>query len=134
MNTTQMSQDPQVTDFFDDYARALSTVDLDALAECYVYPSLAVARAGTQAITDADMTRAFFEQNAKRYASAGISSVRIRNLRPAYFEDGIWFGLADLENFDDGGQQVGTELNAYQLVLRDGRWAIAVTSPLDAPA
>lgn len=133
MNDEEKTQPPSVAEFFDGYARALSAVDLDALAASYTYPSLAVSRAGTQAIADPGVTRAFFAENAKRYTSAGIASVRIRNLRPAYAQDGLWVGLADLENLDDSGQHVGTELNAYQLVVVDGRWTIAVTSPLDAP-
>lgn len=123
-----------VPDFFGRYAAALSDVDLEQLAGCYAYPSLAVSRAGTLAITEPDMTRAFFRENAERYTSAGIAAVRIRDLRAAYDQDGLWVGLADLENLDANGAHVGTELNAYELVLRDGRWAIAVTSPLDAPA
>ena len=134
MNDDTDTDDETVAGFFDRYATALSAVDLDALAECYAYPSLAVSRAGTLAISEPDQTRAFFGENAERYTTAGITGVRIRNLRPAYDHDGLWVGLADLENLDSDGQHVGTELNAYQLVLRDGRWAIAVTTPLDAPA
>ena len=134
MNDDAHTRDETVADFFERYATALSAVDLDGLAECYAYPSLAVSRAGTLAITEPDATRAFFHENAKRYASAGITGVRIRHLRPAYDHEGLWVGLADLENLDSDRQHVGTELNAYELTFRDGRWAIAVTSPLDAPA
>ena len=120
-----------VDEFFARYAGALSAVDLDELSRCYLYPSLAVSRSGTLAITDPGMTRTFFQQNAARYQDAGIDAVRIRNLRASYDEDGVWIGLADLENLDAHGDHVGSELNAYQLVAGDGRWAIAVTSPLD---
>ena len=73
MNDDKTNQDQSVSDFFDGYARALSEVDLDALADAYAYPSLAVSRAGTQAITGPAMTRAFFDENAKRYTATSIT-------------------------------------------------------------
>ena len=132
MNENDEMPQESAAEFFERYAQALSTVDLDGLSRCYVYPSLAVSRLGTQAITDAKMTREFFEENAVRYQDAGIAAVRIRNLRPCFDDDAVWIGLADLENLDAQGSHVGTELNAYQLIVDNGRWAIVVTSPLDA--
>lgn len=128
-----MSAGEPVAAFFDRYATALSASDLDVLAECYHYPSLAVSRNGCLAITDPAQTRAFFAQNGAAYRARGIEAVRIVNPRASYDEDGLWVGLADLENLDAGGAHVSTEHNAYQLVQDgSGRWEIAVTTPLDA--
>jgi hypothetical protein len=124
-------------EFFDRYAVALSAVDLDALAGCYHYPSLAVSRFGCLAITDPEQTRQFFAQNSAGYRRRGIAAVRIGNLSPSHDHDGLWVGLAELENRDADGSPVDgpdrLEHNAYQLVRgSDGRWRIAVTTPLDA--
>jgi ketosteroid isomerase-like protein len=131
-----MSQTTRTTEtvgaFLDRYARALSEIDLDALADCYHYPALAVTRLGCQAITDPAQTREFFAANGAAYKARGIESVRITRPRASYDEDGLWVGLADLENLDGEGRHVGTEHNAYQLLRGgDGRWRIAVTTPLD---
>lgn len=108
-----------VTEFLDRYAAALSAVDLDTLATCYHYPSLAVTRRGCLAIIDPEQTRAFFAQNSTTYLSQGIVAVRITNARASYDEDGLWVGPADLENLDAEGAHVSTEHNAYQLVRDD---------------
>lgn len=118
--------------FFDTYARALSDLDLERIADCYHYPSLAVSRLGCLAIEKPAQTRDFFAANGTQYKERGIDSVRIVNLRPSYDADGLWVGLADLENLDAEGTVVGTEHNAYQLVAGDDGWSIAVTTPLDA--
>lgn len=121
-----------VAAFLDRYARALSEIDLDALADCYHYPALAVTRRGCQAVSDPAQTREFFAANGAAYKARGIDAVRITNPRPAYDEDGLWVGLADLENLDADGRHVGTKHNAYQLLRgADGRWRIVVTTPLD---
>lgn len=123
-----------VSSFFDRYATALMEVDLDTLAECYNYPSLAVSPMGCLAIPNAEMTREFFHGNAEQYRELGVMGVRIANLRPSHADDGVWIGLADLENLDADGNVVGVELNAYQLVHRgDAGWAIAVSTPLTLP-
>jgi hypothetical protein len=127
MDTTQTD----VTAFFEAYAQALTEIDLDALADCYHYPSLAVTRLGCQAIDSPDTTRDFFAQNGRAYHERGIQSVRIVRVRASYDQQGLWVGFADLENLDNAGGLVGVEHNAYQLVLVDG-WRIAVTTPLDA--
>ncbi|HLV04537.1 hypothetical protein [uncultured Georgenia sp.] len=131
--SAQTTQSSAVAAFFDRYATALSRIDLDTLAACYHYPALAVTRLGCQVITDPEATRQFFAANGRRYHDRGIMAVRIVNLRPSYAEDGLWVGLADLENLAADGTVVGVEHNAYQLVHsdRDG-WRIAVTTPLDA--
>jgi len=121
-----------IDEFFDHYAAALSAIDLDALARCYHYPSLAVSRSGSLAITDPGMTRDFFAANGPRYHERGIRSVSISGLEPAYDEDGLWVGLAVLHNRDAEGREVGVEHNAYQLVRTADGWRIAVTTPLDA--
>jgi hypothetical protein len=121
-----------VTTFFDRYARALSAIDLDRLADCYHYPSLAVSRLGCLAITDPEQTRQFFAANGPRYHQRGIRSVRIVPRPASYHKDGLWVGLADLENIDADGNLVDVEHNAYQLVRDDTSWRIAVTTPLDA--
>lgn len=120
-----------VTALFDTYARALSAIDLDVLADCYSYPALALTRHGRQAVISADQTRAFFAVNGPAYHARGILAVRITNLRPAYDVDGLWVGLADLENLDADGTVVEVETNAYQLVGDDQGWTIAVTTPLE---
>ena len=128
MDTTKTN----VTAFFEAYARALSENDLDALADCYHYPSLAVTRLGCQAIDSPDTTRDFFAQNARAYHERDIHAVRIARVRATYDQDGLWVGFADLENVSDAAGLVGVEHNAYQLVLVDEHWRIAVTTPLDA--
>lgn len=132
MNRDTLHRGEAVATLFTRHATALSSVDLDEIANCYAYPSLAVTRMGTQAITDPEMTRRFFADNCNHYCEAGLKAVRIRNLRPSYDRDGLRVGLADRENLDAGGVHVGTELNAYHLIRRSDRWMIAVTSPLDA--
>ena len=119
-------------DFFDRYGRALSTIDLDGLADCYHYPSLAVSRSGCLAVTDPQQTRQFFAANGARYHDRGIRAVRIGDLQPAYASEDLWVGLAVLHNLDADGQEVGVEHNAYQLVRTPAGWRIAVTTPLDA--
>lgn len=118
--------------FFDRYARALSEIDLDALAELYDYPALAVTRQASLAVVDPDQTRRFFAANGRRYKDQGVDAVRIVDPRPGYDERGLWVGLAVLENLDAAGAVVGVEHNAYVLVDRGAGWRIAVTSPLDA--
>lgn len=120
-----------VTALFDSYAQALSVIDLDALADCYSYPALALTRQGRQAVTSADQTRACFAANGPAYHAREILAVRITNLRPAYDSDGLWVCLADLENLDAAGAVVDIETNAYQLVGDDQGWTIAVTTPLE---
>lgn len=122
----------EIQTFFDTYARALSDIDLDTLAELYDYPSLAVTRQASLAIVDAGQTREFFAVNGRRYKDQGIEAVRIVDPQPSYHERGLWVGLAVLENLDASGTVVGVEHNAYVLVDRGPGWRIAVTSPLDA--
>lgn len=122
-----------VSTFFDRYARALSTIDVEAIAECYSYPALAVSRLGCRAIAEPEVVKEFFAANAPRYHEAGIISLRIGGLRPGYHNDGLWIGTAELSNLDADGNVVNVEHNAYQLIERDPTgWAIAVTTPLDA--
>lgn len=127
-----METQGDVQEFFDHYANALSSIDLDALADCYHYPSLAVTRMGCQAITDPEQTRQFFQANGQQYYDQGIVAVQIVGLQPGYDERGLWIGQAELQNLDDSGRQVGVEHNAYQLVKTVQGWRIAVTTPLDA--
>ncbi|MBP8921006.1 MAG: hypothetical protein KBG85_14965 [Micropruina sp.] len=128
MTTTDRSTVPAL---FDTYAQALSAIDLDTLADCYSYPALALTRQGRQAVTAPDQTRAFFAANGPRYLARGIVGVRIANLRAAYDSDGLWIGLADLQNLDADGAVVDVELNAYQLIRDQQGWTIAVTTPLE---
>lgn len=124
--------DPDVDRFFVRYAQALTEIDLDTLAGCYHYPSLAVTRLGCQEILDPQATKAFFAANGQRYRGLGITAVQITNVRTVYDEDGLWIGFADLHNHAADGSPVGAEHNAYQLVGSDQGWRIAVTTPLDA--
>ena len=121
-----------VADFFARYGHALSTIDLDTIADCYAYPSLAVTRLGRMAIAGPEQTKAFFAENSRRYHEQGIPTLHITNVRAGYDEDGLWVGFADLENLDADDRVVGIEHNAYQLVAEGGAWRIAVTTPLDA--
>ena len=124
-------RDNGVRPFFERYAAAISSSDLDAIADCYAYPSLAVSRLGRVAIAEPDQVRAFFGENGQRYRDRGITSVQITNIHAAFDEDGLWLGSAHLENFDDDGEIVDVERNAYELIHEDGAWKIAVTTPLD---
>ncbi len=127
-----MSTRTDVDSLLSTYAAALSAIDVDTLADCYHYPSLAVTRLGCQAILEPQQTRDFFAANGRRYHDQGIVAVRITNLRPSYHADGLWVGLADLQNLDAAGNPVSVEHNAYQLVRTADGWKIAVTTPLDA--
>lgn len=127
-----MATDDDVQPFFDRYAAALAAIDLEAIADCYAYPSLAVSRLGRVAIGDQQQVRDFFGPNGQRYRDRGIVRLQIADLRAEYDDDGLWVGTAQLQNLDEQGEIVDVERNAYQLVREDGDWKIAVTTPLDA--
>src|SRR5690606_23828598 len=77
--------------FFDRYARALSEIDHDALAELYDYPALAGTRQAGLAVVDPAQTRRFFAANGRRYKDQGVDAVRIVDPRPGYDERGLWW-------------------------------------------
>ncbi|WP_072805613.1 hypothetical protein [Rhodococcoides yunnanense] len=118
--------------FFARYTGYLSDGDIDGLAEIYNYPALAVSPRGCMAVTDPHQTRDFFTQGQDFYRSRGIESVRAKDIVTEIEVGGIWVGHLVLENLDDAGEPVGTERNAYQVVVdMEGRRRIAVTTPLD---
>lgn len=53
-----------ITDFFTRYTSYLSSGEIDALANIYNYPALAVTALGCQVITDPPQTREFFKQRS----------------------------------------------------------------------
>jgi len=121
-----------IEDFFDRYTGYLSSGDIDALADIYHYPALAVSPRGCLAVTDPQQTRDFFSQGQQFYRSRGIQGVRAKDIVTDIEGNGIWVGHLLLENLDSGGNSVGVERNAYQIVLdADGARRIAVTTPLD---
>lgn len=118
--------------FFARYTGYLSDSDLGGLAEIYNYPALAVSPRGCMAVSDPEQTRDFFTQGQQFYRSRGIQSVRAKDIVTEIEANGIWVGHLLLENFDDDGNSVGVERNAYQIVVDgDGKRRIAVTTPLD---
>lgn len=121
-----------IEDFFDRYTGYLSSGDIDALADIYHYPSLAVSPRGCLAVTDPQQTRDFFSQGQQFYRAHGIQGVRAKDIVTDIEGNGIWVGHLLLENLDSDGNSVGVERNAYQIVLdADGARRIAVTTPLD---
>ncbi|OZF50056.1 hypothetical protein CH293_16495 [Rhodococcus sp. 14-2470-1b] len=121
-----------IEDFFDRYTGYLSSGDIDALADIYHYPALAVSPRGCLAVTDPQQTRGFFSQGQQFYRSRGIQGVRAKDIVTDIEGNGIWVGHLLLENLDADGRPVGVERNAYQIVLdADGARRIAVTTPLD---
>ncbi|MFC8180794.1 hypothetical protein ACFULT_18135 [Rhodococcus sp. NPDC057297] len=121
-----------IEDFFDRYTGYLSSGDIDALADIYHYPALAVSPRGCLAVTDPQQTRDFFSQGQQFYRSRGIQGVRAKDIVTDIEGNGIWVGHLLLENLDADGRPVGVERNAYQIVLdADGARRIAVTTPLD---
>ena len=121
-----------IEDFFDRYTGYLSSGDIDALADIYHYPALAVSPRGCLAVTDPQQTRDFFGQGQQFYRSRGIQGVRATDIVTDIEGNGIWVGHLLLENLDADGRPVGVERNAYQIVLdADGARRIAVTTPLD---
>ncbi|OZC51657.1 hypothetical protein CH289_13510 [Rhodococcus sp. RS1C4] len=121
-----------IEDFFDRYTGYLSSGDIDALADIYHYPALAVSPRGCLAVTDPQQTRDFFSQGQQFYRSRGIQGVRAKDIVTDIEGNGIWVGHLLLENLDSGGNSVGVERNAYQIVLdADGARRIAVITPLD---
>ncbi|OZE80713.1 hypothetical protein CH304_15860 [Rhodococcus sp. 15-649-1-2] len=121
-----------IEDFFDRYTGYLSSGDIDALADIYHYPALAVSPRGCLAVTDPQQTRDFFSQGQQFYRSRGIQGVRAKDIVTDIEGNGIWVGHLLLENLDSDGNSVGVERNAYQIVLdADGARRIAVTTPLD---
>jgi ketosteroid isomerase-like protein len=121
-----------IEDFFDRYTGYLSSGDIDALADIYHYPALAVSPRGCLAVTDPQQTRDFFSQGRQFYRSRGIQGVRAKDIVTDIEGNGIWVGHLLLENLDADGRPVGVERNAYQIVLdADGASRIAVTTPLD---
>lgn len=120
--------------FLDRYAAAISADDLDAIAECYAYPALAVSPLGRLVIAEPQQTRDFFAQNGERYRAQGIQSVTVRDVETDAAAPSVWVGRAVLVHHDGSGAEVGTERQAYQLVAVDGALRIAVTTPLDAPS
>ncbi|OZC89004.1 hypothetical protein [Rhodococcoides fascians] len=121
-----------IEDFFDRYTGYLSSGDIDALADIYHYPALAVSPRGCLAVTDPQQTRDFFSQGQQFYRSRGIQGVRAKDIVTDIEGNGIWVGHLLLENLDADGNSVGVERNAYQIVLdADGARRIAVTTPLD---
>ncbi|OZD10916.1 hypothetical protein CH253_23525 [Rhodococcus sp. 06-156-3C] len=121
-----------IEDFFDRYTGCLSSGDIDALADIYHYPALAVSPRGCLAVTDPQQTRDFFSQGQQFYRSRGIQGVRAKDIVTDIEGNGIWVGHLLLENLDSDGNSVGVERNAYQIVLdADGARRIAVTTPLD---
>jgi hypothetical protein len=122
-----------IEDFFAHYTLYLSDGNIDALADIYNYPALAVTAAGCLAINDPQQTRDFFSQGQTFYRSRQIHGVRARDIVTEIEVPGIWVGHLVLENLDASGSPVGQERNAYQVVtLGDGTRRIAVSTPLDA--
>lgn len=122
-----------IDEFFARYTGYLTSGDLHGLAAIYNYPALAVTAQGCLAITDPQQTHDFFAQGQQYYRSRGIQGVRVHDIVTDVEVPGIWVGRLVLENLDEAGNPVGTERNAYQVVLGPGGVRrIAVSTPLDA--
>ena len=93
-----------IEDFFDRYTGYLSSGDIDALADIYHYPALAVSPRGCLAVTDPQQTRDFFSQGQQFYRSRGIQGVRAKDIVTDIEGNGIWVGHLLLENLDADGR------------------------------
>lgn len=111
------------TEFFDSYTRALLDRDAVAIADLYAVPAQIEFPGQRIAVTDASQTKDFFAAAFAQYEEVKDADAAVEVV--ASTGHSIW---ADVTWRYRGGAP--DERNMYQLVRIDGRWKIAVLTPL----
>lgn len=112
-------------EFLERYARALLDRDGEAIADFSAIPSLIEFSDASIPVADREQTASFFAGAFGQYEGVTSAEPSIDVL--ASGPHAIW---ADVSWRYDGA--ASGERNMYQLARRDGRWAMAVLTPLEA--
>ncbi|ACQ82382.1 hypothetical protein Bcav_4142 [Beutenbergia cavernae DSM 12333] len=118
-----MTETTTARDFFDTYTRALLDRDATAIADLYAVPALIEFPGQAVAVSDRAQTEAFFAAAVGQYA--GVNEARAEIDVIAETGHSRW---VDVRWLHDGEP---AERFVYQLVLTEGRWEIAVLTPMD---
>jgi hypothetical protein len=118
-----MTDTKEKTDeFFEQYGSALLARDEKAIAQMYAVPSLILFPGNLIVVDDAKQTEEFFATSWGQYE--GVSEVQKQVVIMGEAPHSVW---ADV-TWSYGGEP--QERFCYQLIEKDGRFQIAVLTPL----
>lgn len=87
--------------FFDAYANALSTADIDGIADAYAGQFMAAGPSFQMPLTNDAQFRRGLEQAAKVYRQIGVDVVEVKNYLEAELGTGYWLTKVEWELLDE---------------------------------
>lgn len=107
--------EPEVRDFLDGYARALTAGDGAATAAQWEAPALVVGDEGVMAVTAVDEVAAFFSTAKDQYVARGITDTRPEIVQLRWLTSRIAMVEVRWPYLDDRGKEMGEESSTYTL-------------------
>lgn len=112
----------KVDEFFDRYASALLARDEKTIAQMYAGPSLILFPDNSIVVNDAKQTEEFFASSWGQYE--GVNEVQKQIVMMGEAPGSVWVDVT----WSYGGEP--RERFCYQLIEKDGRYQIAVLTPM----
>ena len=101
--------------FIENYGGALSSGDLNNIAECWEIPSLVMSEQGAVSIATKEDLKAFFEQAGASYREQGHASTVGEIISKEYLTKYIVAVDVRWPSFDDRGETRAVEMSHYLL-------------------
>ncbi len=114
---------------FTAYARAFDAVDAESIADAYHVPCLTLRADGSiHALTDRGAVERFFRDVAAGYRDEGNRRCAWSGLEVRPLGEGTLLVTMDWQLRREDGSALRGWRQTYQLVRRDGRWKILVST------
>jgi hypothetical protein len=125
MATTSTKKTANVTTFFEEYARALSSFSPERISQFYNVPLAIYSDEGIRMVKASSETLAFWMDGIKQYEMQNIERATPKILTQEQLSEKTFICKVLWRNFDRSDREVGTETNFYILTENNDQLKIS---------